>query len=34
MFGADFAVLEARSPSIHAVVARALDERRGHPQAS
>ena len=29
MFGADFALLESHAPSIHALVAQALDERLG-----
>jgi len=30
MFGADFVLLESRSPSVHAMVSQALDERSGH----
>jgi CRP-like cAMP-binding protein len=29
MFGADFALLESRAPSVHALVAKALEERLG-----
>ena len=29
MFGADFALLQSRSPSVHEIVSRALDERLG-----
>jgi CRP-like cAMP-binding protein len=34
MFGADFALLESRAPSVHAIVAQALDERLGRTQPS
>lgn len=34
MFGADFALLEARAPTVHATVEQALDERLGRAQPS
>ena len=34
MFGADFALLEAQSPSVHAIIEQALDERLGRAQPS
>jgi CRP-like cAMP-binding protein len=34
MFGADFAVLESTSPTVQAIIERALDERHGRAQPS